>query len=104
MDCNQGGGHTFVQNAFVVVAPSARFKLKQTRGTRLCRAAAATGKAWCWLLLAFIMVSGSPPLCTCAAAAASKTYYSGKEQQWLEYVQISACVAYSVPTAVGSIE
>lgn len=28
-------------------------------------------------MLAFLAVSGSPLLCTCAAAAASKTYYSG---------------------------
>lgn len=82
MGCNRGGKHTFVQpNMCVLVTPTASAStsaFKQTRGARRRCCAAVVGKAWRWLLLALLVVSGSPLLCTCAAAAASKTYYSGK--------------------------
>ncbi|CAN0400322.1 unnamed protein product, partial [Ectocarpus sp. 12 AP-2014] len=62
----------------VLVAPSAGFNNNGIPRARIARrrCAAAVGKTWCWLLLALLVLSESPLLCSCVAAAAGKTYYT----------------------------
>ncbi|CAN0436785.1 unnamed protein product, partial [Ectocarpus sp. 12 AP-2014] len=62
----------------VLVAPAAGFNNNGIPRARIARrrCAAAVGKTWCWLLLVLLVLSESPLLRSCVAAAAGKTYYT----------------------------